>query len=138
MMSNNRTEDNFAVDRSTLRDGLALTTRQFADILLRRGAHILIADDERDFRKIMVRRATKMGLSVVEVEDGLQAIEVLERERFDLLMLDLHMPGKNGLEVIQATQEMDPDVPTIMITGGGTIEAASLCGTRGWRLEQRL
>ena len=100
MMSNKRTEDNFA------------------------GARILIADDEPDLRQMLVRRAAKMGLSVVEAEDGSQAIETLSRDSFDLIIVDLHMPGKNGLEVIQATQEIDPDVPTILITGGGTMETA--------------
>jgi len=85
---------------------------------------ILIADDDPDFRRILVRRAESMGLSVVEAEDGKQAIDTLRQSSFDVLLVDLYMPEHNGLQVVQVAQEVDPDLKSIILTGGATIETA--------------
>ena len=75
---------------------------------------ILIADDDRDFRQILVRRAERMGLLVVEVEDGQQAIDALRQNPFDVVLADLYMPKHNGLEVAQIAHEVDPHNGTIL------------------------
>jgi diguanylate cyclase (GGDEF)-like protein len=85
---------------------------------------VLIADDDDDFRSILVRRAKQMGLEVVEVDNGAAAIEALSRERFDLMLLDLYMPKHTGLEVFHFAHERDPDLQAIILTGGATIETA--------------
>jgi len=85
---------------------------------------ILIADDDRDFRQILVRRAERMGLSVIEAEDGQQAIDALRQGSFDVVLADLYMPKHNGLEVAQVAHEVDPDLQTIILTGGATVETA--------------
>jgi diguanylate cyclase (GGDEF)-like protein len=85
---------------------------------------ILIADDDSEFRQVLVRRAKRMGLSVVEAEDGQQAIDELREGAFDLMLLDLHMPNYTGLEVVQASQEIDPDLQAVILTAGATIETA--------------
>jgi diguanylate cyclase (GGDEF)-like protein len=85
---------------------------------------ILIAEDDSAFRKILARRAKRMGLSVVEAEDGQQAIDELRKGAFDLMLLDLHMPNYNGLEVVQAAQEIDSDLQAVILTAGATIETA--------------
>jgi diguanylate cyclase (GGDEF)-like protein len=94
-------------------------------------ARILIADDDPDFRRILVRRAKKMGLEVIEAEDGQEAIEALRQYRFDVLLLDLYMPKHTGLDVVQAAQEVDPDLQAIILTGGATIETAVEALRRG-------
>ena len=85
---------------------------------------VLIADDDSDFRRLLVGRAIRMGLEVVEAEDGLQALAALQRQAFDLVVLDLYMPGRPGLEVAQAAQHIDPDLPVIVLTGSATVETA--------------
>ncbi len=85
---------------------------------------ILIADDDSAFRKVLVRRAKRMGLSVVEAEDGQQAIDELHKGAFDLMLLDLRMPNYTGLEVVQAAQEIDPDLQAVILTASATIETA--------------
>jgi two-component system cell cycle response regulator len=85
---------------------------------------VLIADDDKDFRSILVRRAEQMGLDVTEVEDGEQAIAALKAESFDLILLDLWMPKCSGLEVFQAAHEIDPDLQAIVLTGSATLETA--------------
>lgn len=85
---------------------------------------VLIADDDAQFRSMLVRRATKMGLSVLEVEDGAQAVAALGLERFDLIVSDLYMPGYTGLEVIQKAREVDPEIHAVILTASATIETA--------------
>ena len=85
---------------------------------------VLIADDDPDFRSLLVRRAKKMGLAVFEAEDGDQAISALEGQSFDVLVADLYMPGRTGLEVIHAAQKFDQEMETIVLTGSATVETA--------------
>ncbi|MFQ5943536.1 MAG: diguanylate cyclase [Anaerolineales bacterium] len=85
---------------------------------------VLVADDDPQFRDLLVRRAKKMGLSVLEVEDGNEAMEAVEAERFDLIISDLYMPGHTGLEVIQKAQEEDPEIHAIILTASATVETA--------------
>ncbi|MFV1858730.1 MAG: diguanylate cyclase [Anaerolineales bacterium] len=85
---------------------------------------MLVADDDPQFRELLVRRAEKMGLSVLEVEDGNEAMEALEGEIFDLIVSDLYMPGHTGLEVIQKAQEKDPEIHAIILTASATVETA--------------
>jgi diguanylate cyclase (GGDEF)-like protein len=85
---------------------------------------VLIADDDADFRQLLVARATKMGLEVVEAEDGLRALNALQRIAFDAVVVDLYMPGRSGLEIAQAAQHVDPDLPVIVLTGSATVETA--------------
>jgi two-component system cell cycle response regulator len=85
---------------------------------------ILIAEDDPDFRKLLARRAERMGLTIFEAEDGEQAVAMLEREDFDALVLDLYMPGHNGFEVIAAAREKDPDIQALVLTGSASVESA--------------
>src|SRR3970040_311750 len=85
---------------------------------------VLIADDDAEFRSMLGRRATKMGLSVLEVEDGEQAVAALGLERFDLIVSDLYMPGYSGLKFIQKARELDPEVHAVILTASATIETA--------------
>ncbi len=85
---------------------------------------VLIADDDFDFRQLLVRRAKKMGLFVMEVEDGDQATQVMEKEDFDILVCDLYMPGRTGLDVIREAQKTNEDFEAIVLTGSATLETA--------------
>jgi diguanylate cyclase (GGDEF)-like protein len=84
----------------------------------------LIADDEEDFRRLLVRRARKMGLAVEEASDGTEALEAIRKNTFDILVVDLYMPGATGLEVIREAQRTDPHMEAILMTGSASLETA--------------
>ena len=88
------------------------------------GANILIADDNEDFLALLTRRVKKIGHHAVAVTDGSKAIEALKKEKFDLMIIDLKMPGISGLDVIEATKKYAPNLTIIIITGYGSIENA--------------
>lgn len=85
---------------------------------------ILIAEDDADFRRILTRRAMRMGLDVDQVENGREAIEAFKKDRYDALVVDLYMPEFGGLEVIEAAREVDPDVESLILTGSASVETA--------------
>jgi diguanylate cyclase (GGDEF)-like protein len=84
----------------------------------------LIADDEEDFRRLLVRRAKTMGLTVDEASDGTEALEAIRHNTYDILVMDLYMPGATGLDVIREAQRTDPDMEAILMTGSASLETA--------------
>jgi two-component system chemotaxis response regulator CheY len=79
--------------------------------------NVLVADDSGTMRKIIIRSLNAVGIdSVVEAADGEQAVSLFEAGKFDLVLTDWNMPGKNGLEVVQLIRQQDRRVPIIMIT----------------------
>jgi len=87
-------------------------------------ANILVIDDEATMRD-SCRQALSRDWNRVEVaEDGLKGLEFLEKESFDLVILDLKMPGLSGMEVLEKIKEFDPKTVVIVITGYATIESA--------------
>jgi CheY-like chemotaxis protein len=83
------------------------------------GETILVAEDEATLRRIAERLLTGLGYSVLTAEDGVQAVEMLERhrDRIDLLLLDIVMPGKGGREVYAAVRDSGSDIPVVFMTG---------------------
>jgi two-component system cell cycle response regulator len=85
---------------------------------------ILIAEDDADFRRILSRRAVRMGLEVDQVENGKDAIEAFKNSSYDALVVDLYMPEFGGLDVIEAAREVDPDIESLILTGSASVETA--------------
>lgn len=86
--------------------------------------HVLIVDDDENFRQLLVRRASRLDLNVVEAENGPDAIGLLRDSTFDVMLLDFMMPGMTGLEVLQEALTIDPEILVVIITGSGTMELA--------------
>jgi DNA-binding NtrC family response regulator len=88
------------------------------------GAHILVVDDEplvcRSVKKIL----KKKGHSVDMVQRGQDALDMVERKRFDIMIVDLKMPGMDGIQVLKHIKETHPDISVLMITGYATVETA--------------
>ena len=84
----------------------------------------LVADDDNDFRQLLARRARRMGLTVVEVDNGSRALEAVTAHPFDVLVLDLYMPGATGLEVFQAARRTQPEIQAILLTASASVETA--------------
>jgi PAS domain S-box-containing protein len=85
---------------------------------------ILVVDDDEIIREGIKRLLTKEGYEVVEAENGSTGLEILMNEPFHVVLLDLEMPDRHGLDVLQAIVKAKLDVTAIMITGHGTIEDA--------------
>ncbi len=79
-------------------------------------ASILWADDEIDLLKPYILFLESKGYSVTPVNSGNDALEVVEKQRFDIVFLDENMPGMTGLEVLPQLKQMRPNLPVIMIT----------------------
>jgi two-component system, OmpR family, KDP operon response regulator KdpE len=79
------------------------------------GSTILIVDDEPQIRRVMRTTLTSQGYPVVEASGGVEALEKQREERPDLVLLDVNMPGKSGLEICREIRATS-DVPIIMLT----------------------
>ncbi|HEX9715098.1 MAG TPA: sigma-54 dependent transcriptional regulator [Desulfurivibrionaceae bacterium] len=85
---------------------------------------ILIIDDEASIRESLSGILADEGFRSLSAEDGQQGLSLLEEEQVDLVLLDIWMPGLDGLEVLKRIKESQADLPVIMISGHGTIETA--------------
>jgi two-component system NtrC family response regulator len=88
------------------------------------GLALLFADDERSLQELMKLEIPRMGHRVTVCPDGLTAAAALEKENFDCLLVDLDMPGLNGIEVIAKAKELSPDVEAIVLTGKSSLDTA--------------
>lgn len=85
---------------------------------------ILIVEDDADFRDSSVRWMKRMGHHVSAAASGAEALSLLDRQRVDVAVLDMNMPGMNGLELLQRIKVDELDLEVIILTGQGTIESA--------------
>jgi len=84
-----------------------------------KGDTILIVDDEADISLILKLQLEDAGYRTVRAHDGLEALECLARQCFDLMLLDIKMPRLNGLQVLDRSQKEFPDVAVVMMTAHG-------------------
>ena len=85
---------------------------------------ILLADDEVTFRKTFAKVLVEEGMSVKEVGNGTDALDAITKERFAVAILDIRMPGADGIRVLREIMRIRPETRVIMITAYGTIEMA--------------
>jgi DNA-binding NtrC family response regulator len=86
---------------------------------------ILVVDDEVPVREMVKKGLTQMGrFSVEDAQNGLEAIEKIEKDIFDLVLTDLMMPEMNGMELLKTIKGTRPEVMVIMMTAYGSIETA--------------
>ncbi len=85
---------------------------------------VLVVDDEPIIRRSLRRRLRYEGWAVAEAPSGPQALQVLERQPVDLVILDIKMPGMDGMEVLQRIRQQNPGIAVVMHTGHGDIETA--------------
>ena len=79
---------------------------------------ILVVDDVEDNRALLSRRFAKRGYLIVEADNGSAALDLIAQQDFDLVLLDIMMPGLNGIEVLKLIRaSYSPDIlPVIMVT----------------------
>ena len=85
---------------------------------------ILIVDDDQNIRKVLKDLLEKDGFHTLTANDVDTALPIIEKQDLDLIITDLKMPGKSGMDLITLSRERKPAVPIIMITAFGNIEAA--------------
>jgi len=86
---------------------------------------VLLVDDEEEFVLALSKRLKARGLEVLTAESGEKAIEIVRNHRFDAIVLDLAMPGMDGIETLKRLLEIDRDAQVILLTGHGTVPAAT-------------
>ena len=77
---------------------------------------LLIVDDETDFRESACRYLKRLGFQVDEAEDGEEALNITVNRKFDVVILDIHMPGISGIETTQKIRAFNKDIPIIALT----------------------
>jgi two-component system response regulator HydG len=85
---------------------------------------VLIVDDEPNMRRSTAMILRQAGHPTEEAEDGAVAIQRMESETFSVVLTDLRMPNRGGIEVLRAAVTSDPEIQVIVMTGFGTVEAA--------------
>ncbi len=86
--------------------------------------NILVVDDDEMVRYVLTEKLQESGFLVTTAPDGLKAIELFENTPFDAVLLDLKMPGMDGIETLKELRKHDPDIPVIMVTAFGDITTA--------------
>jgi DNA-binding NtrC family response regulator len=87
-------------------------------------AKILIVDDEKNIRRSIAQALESFGYAVTTAASGEEAIAKVKEEAFKLILLDLKLPGIDGLEVLRQVVELHPDIQVIIISAYGTVESA--------------
>lgn len=86
--------------------------------------NILVIDDEEMVRYVLTEKLSECGFTVAAAVDGQSAVEVFGKTKFDAVLLDLKMPGMDGIETLKELKKQDPDIPVIMVTAYGDIATA--------------
>jgi DNA-binding NtrC family response regulator len=91
---------------------------------------LMVVDDEVDFLETIVKRLQARGIDVTGVESGYQALEVLDQRSPDVIILDVKMPGMDGIETLREIKKKKPLTEVIMLTGHASVES----GIQGMQL----
>jgi DNA-binding NtrC family response regulator len=83
---------------------------------------VLLVDDEVDFIEALSARMEARGLVVETASNGEEAVQKVRDRRFDAIVLDLAMPGMDGIETLRALRELQPEVQVILLTGHATLQ----------------
>jgi two-component system response regulator CpxR len=87
-------------------------------------ARVLVVDDEEVFVEMLAERLEARGLEVDKAFDGEEALEKIKSKDLDVVILDVLMPGKDGIEVLREIKQLKPLTEVIMLTGHATVQTA--------------
>jgi DNA-binding response OmpR family regulator len=93
--------------------------------------HLLIVDDEQRFADMLAKRLNLRGCHCEICYNGQQALDLVGRKRFFLILLDLHLPDIYGTEVLKRIKVISAQTPVIILTGHGTEEDRRACMQQG-------
>ncbi len=81
------------------------------------GLSVLIMDDEEDFGQTLAGRLELRGMRVRTALSGHEGLDMFQRERPDVILLDMRMPGLSGVDVLFQVRLLDPELPVLILTG---------------------
>ena len=90
----------------------------------KRKGTVLIIDDEEEIRESIELLLTSEGFSTATADSGEEGLKKIEENLYDLVLLDLMLPGKSGMEVQREIKRIDPTLPIVIITAIGAVETA--------------
>lgn len=100
------------------------SNRSTASLMTAASDNILIVDDEESIRRSLAGILSDEGFSTEDAPDGEKALERLRQGLPDLVLLDIAMPGRDGISILEELRQLWPELPVIMMSGHGTIETA--------------
>jgi len=83
---------------------------------------VLLVDDEKEFLEIMSERMKARDIDVTTATSAQQALEIIEKEAFDAIILDFQMPGMDGMDALKAIKAQKPESQIILLTGYATVK----------------
>ncbi len=86
---------------------------------------VLLVDDAIDFVAYMKKRLEARGMEISTAFRGQEALDIIKAQPLDVVVLDVLMPGMDGIETLQEIKKIKPDLAVVMLTGHGTVESAS-------------
>jgi len=84
---------------------------------------VLVVDDEKDFLEMTIKRMQKKNIRCEGVESGEEAIEKIKGGKFDVVLLDVKMPGMDGVETLREIKQIKPLTEVVMLTGHASVES---------------
>jgi DNA-binding NtrC family response regulator len=85
---------------------------------------VLLVDDEVEFSETLIKRMKKRNVDIVGVQSGEEALQTLDQDPIDVVILDVRMPGMDGIETLRALKKKHPLIEVIMLTGHASVEVA--------------
>lgn len=85
--------------------------------------NVLVVDDEEEFREMVIKRLSKREIIAEGAESGEQALERIRRGDIDVVLLDVKMPGMDGVEALRQIKQMMPLIEVVMLTGHASVES---------------
>lgn len=86
--------------------------------------HVLFVDDETEFLELVSKRLARRGIEVTTASSGEAGLEAARTARFDVVVLDVKMPGMDGLETLRHLRKLTPTTPVLLLTGHASLGAA--------------
>jgi DNA-binding NtrC family response regulator len=84
---------------------------------------VLVVDDEEDFREVIVKKLKKRDLNCESAPDGNTALSMIKAKKYDVVLLDVKMPGIDGVETLREIKNINPMVEVVMLTGHASVES---------------
>ena len=85
--------------------------------------HLLLVDDELDFKEVMLKHLSRMGIQLSVAEGCSDALETMESHTVDVIIMDMNMPGLDGIQCLRRVKERWPQVEVIILTGHASVKS---------------